>query len=286
MSTSLTLVVLAAGLGSRFGGDKQLAALGPQGESLLLLSMMSAQQAGFTRAVLVIRPEIETAVARMLAPIEASMEIVFVYQDLDDMPLADAGGDRVKPWGTAQALFAARHVVTGPMAVVTADDFYGQLAFSVMATALANATSDWHMVAYQLDHTLSEHGGVNRGICQVSHGTLERVQEWVNIEATATGLVGDYQGQTLALANDVPVSMTFWGFTPAIFPCLTHALTEFIKHHGQSLTAECYLPDVVQTAIDNGQVLRVWPTTDKWLGVTYPQDAHRVRTSLMEYWGD
>ncbi|MGL4473289.1 MAG: hypothetical protein ACRCT7_02300, partial [Shewanella sp.] len=257
-----------------------------KGESLLCLSLLSAYRAGFTRAVLVIRPEIEAAVAQMLSSLPAEFETVFVYQSLDDLPVATSIDGRTKPWGTAQALYAARHAVTGPMAVITADDYYGQAGFDEMARALSQGGDSWNMISYQLGNTLSEHGGVNRGICQVEHGLLKQVQEWIQIQTSDAGLVGQYQGRTQALLADTPVSMTFWGFTPSIFNALTLALSEFISQAHLSLTAECYLPDVVQSAIDNGQALHVWPTTDRWLGVTYPQDAQRVKMSLLEYWGD
>ncbi|MCL2920114.1 NTP transferase domain-containing protein [Shewanella litorisediminis] len=285
----LTLVILAAGLGSRFGGDKQLARLGPRGETMLELSIQSAIKAGFTRAVLVIRPELESQLAAQLASqVPADFDLRFCIQALDDLPLpadklAALVEARTKPWGTAHALYCARHQLKGPFAVITADDFYGDHAFACMAEGLKRG--GWLMVAYPLAATLSEHGGVNRGICQVKDGYLARVEEYKEIIASQGGLEGRFQGQLWPLAPDVPVSMTLWGFDDSVVSWLRDALISFLL--ASPLPGEeCYLPDVVQAGIDQGQQVRVETAQGEWLGVTYADDVPRVRSRLMELLSD
>ncbi|QYK05545.1 NTP transferase domain-containing protein [Shewanella zhangzhouensis] len=285
----LTLVILAAGLGSRFGGDKQLAQLGPRGETMLELSIQSAVRAGFSRVVLVIRPELESQLAAQLASqVPADFGIHFCIQAVDDLPLpADKVAalleGRTKPWGTAHALYCARHQLKGPFAVITADDFYGDNAFACMAEGLKRG--GWLMVAYPLASTLSEHGGVNRGICQVKDGYLARVEEYKEIIEADAALAGRFQGELRPLEPDVPVSMTLWGFDDSVVSWLQDALISFLL--ASPLPGEeCYLPDVVQAGIDQGQKVRVETAQGEWLGVTYADDVPRVRSRLMELLSD
>ncbi|QSX41116.1 NTP transferase domain-containing protein [Shewanella cyperi] len=288
MTQVLTLVILAAGMGSRFGGDKQLAELGPRGESLLLLSLRQAFAAGFRRAVLVIRPELE---AQLLASLQGQLpdelELHCCFQRLDDLPASVKTAPwqgRSKPWGTAHALWSARHLVSGPMAVITADDFYCADAFAQLALGLRNS-DNWMLVAYRLGNTLSEHGGVNRGLCREADGWLQDIRECLAIEYIDGQLQGKLAGNTVALSADMPVSMTSWGFQADIFPRLESALTNFFKQQPQA-SSECFLPDVVQEAMACGQPVRLATARDIWLGVTFPGDAPRVRQALMELLGD
>jgi len=290
MNTELTLVIMAAGLGSRFGGDKQLAALGPAGEPMLVLSMLSAIRSGFQRAVVVIRPELEAELAAILTQyLPANFEYHFCYQSLSDLPPAATLTDlrhRVKPWGTAHALWCARDWVTGPMAVINADDFYGDSAFVSLATGLTARPHEWIMVAYPIALTLSEYGGVNRGLCHVEQGLLHSVAEWLNIHTQDDGLIGEGPKGLAPLSPQSLVSMTCWGFSPSIFDVIKQELTVFIEQQGQLPKAECYLPAVVQAAIAQGQAVRVDVASEPWLGVTYPQDAVWVKQKLMELLSD
>ena len=289
----LTLVILAAGLGTRFGGDKQLAGLGPNGETMLELSLRSAHKAGFNRAVLVIRPELAASLDRLLADkLPQDFHCDYCMQSLDDLPEAVTHyvdfETRTKPWGTAHALWSARKLITGPMAVINADDFYGDSAFSLLAQGLAKSVDDWMMVAYPIHLTLSDNGGVNRGLCEVNNGKLVDVAEWLDIQSHANELVGTFTGKQQAIASDALVSMTCWGFNTDIFAVIEAQLTDFIIEHGSQAKSECYLPSVVQARLQQNLAsketrnVNVSVAQESWYGVTYPEDANWVKQKLFE----
>ncbi|GIU43877.1 hypothetical protein TUM4438_13780 [Shewanella sairae] len=289
----LTLVILAAGLGSRFGGDKQLAQLGPNGETMLELSLASAYKAGFNRAVLVIRPELTAMLDEALAgKLADDFSCEYCIQSMDDLPAGAAKyvdlAQRQKPWGTAHALWSAREHVHGPMAVINADDFYGDSAFSLLADGLVAANDDWMMVAYPIGLTLSDNGGVNRGLCQVAAGKLVDVAEWLDIRCEVSGLTGTLNEQRLAIAEDAVVSMTCWGFKADIFSVIEQQFNHFLELNGQHPKAECYLPTVVQARLDEqsaaipSKTVNVSVAKESWYGVTYPKDVTWVREKLQQ----
>ncbi|QYJ93465.1 NTP transferase domain-containing protein [Shewanella spartinae] len=297
---SLTLVIMAAGLGSRFGGDKQIAELGPKGETMLQLSIASAIEAGFSAAVIVTRAELIPSIQARLAGLQSHFALHFCVQQLTDLPVPSGesangtnlealASNRTKPWGTAHALWSARKFVSGPMAVINADDYYGDQAFALLAQGFKRRPTRWQMVAYPLKETLSDHGGVNRGICVTQDNLLISVEEWLNIAWQGDNLVGSHQGRQGNLAPEAMASMTCWGFTPDIFDLLGEALVEFVTQQGHKADSECYLPAVVQAALTGeakAKQVFVSQTPDTWLGVTYPQDIDWVKQKLMELLGD
>ncbi len=285
----LTLLVLAAGMGSRFGGLKQFEPVGPMGQTLLDYSVFDALRAGFGRLVFVVREDFanafEAGVARRY---RAQLRVDWVCQRLDDLPdgLAPPPG-RSKPWGTTHAVLAARDVIDEPFAVINADDFYGRQAYCQVARffAAANTRSpgrDPHdaldhccMVGYALTQTLSDSGGVNRGLCLDDGGLLTSVQELRDIVADhhghCTGI--DLRGQRVSVARDAVASMNFWGFPPTVFEPMQRHFAEFLRRHGDEPAAECYIPSVVDALICAQRAdCTILRTPDRWFGMTYPQD--------------
>ena len=269
------LLVLAAGMGSRFGGDKQLATIGDTGKTLLHFSAMDAYTAGVRRLVLVIRPELELAFRQqVLVQLPADLQVELVVQQKADLP-AGVTVDwqaRQKPWGTAHAVWVARQQLTQPFIVINADDYYGAQAMQLLVQHF-QTSQQWAMVAYPLSHTLSQHGGVNRGICQVHGGQLQAVDEYTAIvNDTHTGLTGcNGSGERISLLAQTLVSMNIWGFYPKVLAALEQALLQFFRALPTD-KAECYLPAVVDEAIRSGQVLEVYSSAQRWLGMTYQAD--------------
>ncbi len=287
----LTLVVLAAGIGSRYGGLKQLEPVGPSGEALLDYGIYDAARAGFERVVLVIRAELEAAFRERLAarfPHAPSFE--FAHQELNDLPPGfSVPEDRGKPWGTGHATLAARSAVSGPFVVMNADDFYGASAFASLAEHLrAGAGSDAPESAaagYRLRDTLSAHGGVSRAVCEVdSAGYLVGVSELKNIREADGVLVGfTVRGERRELTGDETVSMNLWAATLAAFPLLEREFARFLAAHGADPDAEFYLSNTVNDLIATGEVrVLVIPTTGRWLGVTHREDKPYVEARLRE----
>lgn len=281
-----TLLVLAAGMGSRYGGLKQLDPVGPHGETLLDYSVHDAMRAGFDRVVFLIRHDIEAEFrAKIGARYAGKIQVGYAFQRLDKLPggfTPPAG--RSKPWGTAHAIWCARDAIAAPFVAINADDFYGAESFRRLGDFLRAVDVTAHpaqfaMAAYRLDKTLSEHGTVARGICEVGRdGLLCGVEEITDLARRADGVIAS--GDRI-FADDTPVSMNFWGFTPQVFPLLESALRDFLAAHGGSEKTECYIPSAVAGMIAAGSVaVRVIPTAADWFGVTYREDRPRVVESI------
>jgi len=278
-------------MGSRYGGLKQMDPMGPSGETVLDYSVFDAIRAGFGKVVFIIREDFAEAFKSSVgARFAGKIEVDYAFQKLDDLPEGFSVPEgRTKPWGTAHAVRAARNVVTGPFAVINADDFYGADAYQVIARWFASETGEagkdhYCMVGYPLKNTLSEHGSVNRGICQTDAlGLLTDVEEVVEIARDQDGIVRGtaLDGSRCKIADVCPVSMNFWGFTVEYFAQLEEHFTAFLKEKGGEQKSECYIPTVVDDLIRSGKAdCRVLDTTSSWFGVTYPDDKPHVVESI------
>jgi hypothetical protein len=285
-----TLLVLAAGMGSRYGGLKQIDPMGPHGETVLDYSVFDAIRAGFGKVVFIIREDFAQAFREGIgARFADRIEVDYAFQRLDDLPAGfNVPQGREKPWGTAHAVRAARHAVTGHFAVINADDFYGHDAYQRAAAFFdslpGDATSAMAMVGYPLENTLSDHGNVNRGICRIDEaGFLANVEEYLDIEREPDGHVrgNALDGKRHIVPAGSLVSMNFWAFGPAFFTQLEAGFTRFLLESGEQMKSECYIPTVVDQLIHSGHAqCMVLQTTSQWFGVTYPDDKPYVVESI------
>lgn len=277
MSKDITLVVMAAGMGSRFGGLKQLEPIGKHGEVLLDFSVYDAVKAGFTKIVFVIKHEIEEDFKRLVGDhISQKIKTEYVFQEINDLPQGFVcPKDRVKPWGTSHAILCCKNVVHEPFAVVNADDFYGKTAFEEMAKALREDGDDYYMVGYRLANTLTENGSVSRGVCEIEDGRLKSINERKKI--VDCKFTEDDGASWTELAPDTVVSMNLWGFKPDIFDFLEKGFEEFLKANLNVPKSEYLLPLTVAGLIENGEKqVKVLIAEDKWYGVTYKEDKQKV----------
>lgn len=287
-----TLVVLAAGIGRRYGGMKQIDPIGPRGEIILDYSVFDALQAGFGRVVLVISKAMEAPFRERIGrTIEEQVDTAYAYQRPDDLPPGFvAPPDREKPWGTAHATWACRHLVDTPFAVINADDFYGRSAFQMLYAFLKDlppgAATDYCMVAYRLENTLTEHGSVSRGVCTLGpDGYLVEIQERTRIERRGEGTAYTEDGvHWIALPADSPVSMNCWGFSPQLFEQIKAAFPRFLRaNQADLLRAEFYLPELVGELVREGRAtVKALPADARWFGVTYHQDKVWVQAVLRD----
>ena len=286
---SPTLLVLAAGLGSRYGGLKQLEQIGPAGETLMDYSIHDAKNAGFSRVIFLIREEMRVQFeAQVGSKYEGILEVRYAYQDKNDLPAGfTCPPERERPWGTGHAVWAARDALgDNSFAVINADDFYGAETFEVLIQSFQKMDQEednnlFSMVGFRLSETLSEHGVVSRGICQESDGYLESVEEWTKIGGTPlVGLTSD--GTEGSLQGTEIVSMNVWGFPPAVIKLLEKEFIRFLeKKETEDLTSEFYLPAAVDAGIHNGEAkVLVYPASCSWMGVTYQEDKDRVIESI------
>ena len=284
-----TLVVLAAGMGSRYGGLKQLDAFGPSGETIIDYSVYDAKKAGFGKVVFVIREDLLSDFQDIyFSKYEKEIEIDYVFQEIANLPRGiEAPKERVKPWGTGHAVLVAADKVQEPFAVINADDFYGYESFKIIAEYLSdsdNGLLQAVMVGFLLKNTLSDHGYVSRGICEVDgEGFLKSIKERTKItNEDGNGIFFEEEGNRLPLAPDQVVSMNLMGFTPPAFNLMKELFSAFIKKHNDELKAEFYIPTVLDE-IAKKQPVPVLSSHEKWLGVTYKQDKPVVMKKLREF---
>jgi MobA-like NTP transferase domain len=277
------VLVMAAGLGSRYGGLKQIDPVGPSGETLLDFSLFDARRAGFGKIVFVIRRDIEAAFREAVGRrYEARVEVAYAFQSLDDLPSGfRVPAGRTKPWGTGQAVLAGESAIDDPFAVVNADDFYGRASYRALHGFLSSGPpADLHaLVAFRLDRTLSSHGPVARGLCDVgADGLLRGVREVTGLERDAGGVI---RAGARTFHGDEPMSLNLWGFGPSIFDRLRERFRAFLAEHGGKEKAEFYLPDAVGQLIAAGTArVRVLETPSPWFGMTHRADAKAVSESL------
>lgn len=283
-----TLFVLAAGMGSRYGGLKQLDGLGPNGETIPDYSVYDAMQAGFGKVVFVIRKDFEADFrAKVISKYEGHIPVEVVFQSLDKLPEGYSVPEgRTKPWGTNHAVLMAAGVINEPFAVINADDYYGRDAFRVMAEDLMRPRSrkgDYSMVGFRVGNTMTENGTVSRGVCSTSEGLLTKV-----VERTAIGYdeerniaFTDEKGEKCILAPETPVSMNFWGFTPDYFAWSEREFRKFLDRSINEAKSEFYIPTAIDALIKSGEAtVKVLDTTSQWFGVTYAADRSAVVAKL------
>ena len=281
------LVVMAAGLGSRFGGLKQLEGVGPSGETLMDYALHDAWTAGVRRVVFVIRPELEEAFRPWLSRRYGRwLEVDLAFQRLEDLPAPfTLPAGRTRPWGTGQAVLAAAGKVQGPFLVSNADDFYGAEAFQRLVEELSRPGAHHALAAFALANTLSPHGTVARGVCELSgHGELVRVVEHTGLRQDGAGAFETApDGSRRAFTGREPVSMNLWGFRPSIFPELASCFAAFLAAGGDPATREFFLPAVVDGLIQAGTAtVKALSTTGRWFGITYQDDLAAVRSSIRQ----
>lgn len=280
-----TLFVLAAGMGSRYGGLKQLDGLGPHGETIMDYSIFDAIKSGFGKVVFVIRKDFEDDFRKkILSKYEGHIPVEVVFQSVNDLPEGFAcPAERVKPWGTNHALLMGRGVINEPFAIINSDDYYGRNSFEVMAQELSSlpegSKGHYSMVGFMVGNTMSESGTVSRGVCETRDGLLTGVVERTSIgyDADRNIVFTDEHGQVRHLDFDIPVSMNFWGFTPDYFAYSKEYFVEFLKDNIDKPKSEFFIPTVVNGLVNSGKgQVKVLATDSKWFGVTYAADRQGV----------
>jgi hypothetical protein len=290
--SALTLVILAAGMGARYGGLKQAEPVGPNGELIIHYSLYDALQAGFTKVVFLIRHDIEEAFReRVGRTFERQVDVCYAFQQLEDLPRGFAvPPGRKKPWGTGHALLCCKEIVQGNFGAINADDFYGATSFKLLVESLRTAVDteyvyDYANIGYLLGNTLSEHGHVSRGVCEVGPtGLLQSVRECLHVEKLSSGICYvDANGTVQPLASDSVVSMNMWGFTRSLFDELERRFPEFLERamSNDPLQSEFLLPRVVSEMVQDGKArVRVLMTNEKWFGITYQADRASAQSAI------
>ena len=267
------LLIMAAGMGSRFGGLKQIEPIGPNGEIILDFSIYDAVKAGFNKAVFIIKKEIEKEFREVCGKrIEKMIDVDYAFQELNKLPEGYSVPEgRQKPWGTAHAVLCARDIVKSPFAVINADDFYGQTSYQLIHDELVK-NENMCMVGYKLGNTITENGTVSRGVCEVENGFLKSVTEHTALDKNS------------GIPLDKIVSMNMWGLAPDIFPYMEKEFKLFLDERINEPKSECYLPSVVSKRIvEENKPVKVLETAEKWYGVTYREDMDSVRAAMEKY---
>lgn len=279
-TNKITLAVMAAGMGSRFGGLKQIEPIGPNGEIIIDYSVYDAKKAGFDKIVFIIKKEIEKEFREMTGKhIEKMIDVDYAFQELDKVPEEfHVPESRKKPWGTGHAILCARDLIKTPFAVINADDYYGSYAYQTMAEHLKSGSEEYAMVGFLLKNTLTENGTVARGICEAENGYLKTITERTKIQDSKYTEDGEHWIQ---LPEDSIASMNLWGFDTSIFHYLEEGFSRFCKEKGTEEKSEFFLPSVVDQLIQSGEKrVKVLSTPEKWYGVTYRQDMEMVKQAM------
>jgi len=274
---NITLVVMAAGMGSRFGGLKQMEPIGPNGETLLNFSVYDAKKAGFNKVVFIIKESIEKDFKEIVGnKIAKDIDVEYVFQTVDNLPEG-----REKPWGTAHAVLCCKDAINENFAILNADDYYGSNAFTELAKFMQTSENmEFAMVCYDLKNTLSDNGSVARGVCVIEDGYLSKIDERTDIENFRC--TGD-NGEQIELPEDSKVSMNLWALTPAIFPILEEKYEEFLKGDNL-LKAEFLIPKVIGDLVTDGKAtVKAIPNKDKWYGITYRDDKEQVQKAMKKF---
>ncbi len=275
-----TLLILAAGMGSRYGKLKQIDPVGPGGEVIMDYSIYDAIRAGFGKVVFIIRKDFSNEFMNIFTPkLRSKIEVEYVFQEMKDIPAGiEFSEKREKPWGTGHALLSARSKIKEPFAAINADDFYGPSAYKTLADFMIKNAGDrnlYTMIGYRLDTTLSDYGSVSRGVCYTDQESfLQNVVERTSILRDPSGsILFDDGGKKMSLKGSEIVSMNFWGFTPSVFDYMNNEFADFLKKNAQDPKAEFYIPTVVNKLINENKVkLKVLESKDNWFGVTYSED--------------
>ena len=269
---NITLLVMAAGMGSRYGGLKQLDAVGPGGETIIDYSVYDAIRAGFNKVVFIFRTDFEQEfTSQITGKYAGKIQVEFAFQDLNDLPDGFTCPEgREKPWGTGHAILTASDLIHEPFVAINGDDFYGLESFKVIAKYYRSGRKTFSMVAFQLNKTLSEFGGVTRGLCTVKDGLLDTVIETGDLRKSDYGVTSD---RDIELDGNEPVSMNVWGFMPDLFDYLQSMFVDFLEKEGNEMKSEYLIPSVVNELIRSGQEkVHVLRSDAAWFGVTYKKD--------------
>jgi hypothetical protein len=282
-----TLLVLAAGMGSRYGGNKQLDEVGPSGETIIDYSIYDAIRAGFGKIVFVIRRDIEEQVKeRFVKKLKDKIEVDYVFQEITNVPEGvKIAPERKKPWGTSHAILVTKKMIKEPFGVINADDYYGVESFRILHDFLVNEKDPncYCIVGYKMGNTLSDHGHVNRGVCRVGEdGLLKNIVETLQIEKTPDGAQAPGpDGKIEKFTGDEIVSMNLWGFMPSCYGLLEDEFRKFIDKNGMDLKSELHIPTSVDRFVKNGEItIKILISNDRWFGVTYREDKPYVVESI------